>query len=108
MQNPPHPGEIVRWECLEPLGLTVTRAAEGLGVTRQTLSDIVNGKAGISVEMGPAPFSSLRLVSGDMDRDADRLRPLAGPGPSRANQSGEIRLANPSVAKVAIFANRRL
>ena len=55
MQNPPHPGEIVRWECLEPLGLTVTRAAEGLGVTRQALSDLVNKRAGISVEM------SLRL-----------------------------------------------
>ena len=55
MQNPPHPGEIVRWECLEPLGLTVTRAAKGLGVTRQALSDLVNGKAGVSVEM------SLRL-----------------------------------------------
>ena len=49
--NPPHPGEIVRWECLEPLGLTVTRAAEGLGVTRQALSDLVNEKAGVSVEM---------------------------------------------------------
>ncbi len=55
MRNPPHPGEIVRWECLEPLGLTVTRAAEGLGVTRQTLSDLVNKKAGVSVGM------SLRL-----------------------------------------------
>ena len=55
MQNPPHPGEIVRWECLEPLGLTATRAAEGLRVTRQALSDLVNGKAGVSVEM------SLRL-----------------------------------------------
>ena len=51
MHNPPHPGEIVRHECLEPLGLTVTRAAQGLGVTRQTLSDLVNGKAGVSVEM---------------------------------------------------------
>ncbi len=51
MQNPPHPGEIVRYECLEPLGLTVTRAAQGLGVTRQALSDLVNGKAGVSVEM---------------------------------------------------------
>lgn len=51
MQDPPHPGEIVRAECLEPLGLTVTRAAEGLGVTRQALSDLVNGHAGISVEM---------------------------------------------------------
>ena len=55
MRNPPHPGEIVRYECLEPLGLTVTRAAQGLGVTRQALSDLVNGKAGVSVEM------SLRL-----------------------------------------------
>ncbi len=51
MHDPPHPGEIVRWECLEPLGLTVTKAAEGLGVTRQALSDLVNGKAGVSVEM---------------------------------------------------------
>ena len=51
MHTPPHPGEIVREECLEPLGLTVTRAAQGLGVTRQALSDLVNGKAGVSVEM---------------------------------------------------------
>ena len=51
MYDPPHPGEIVRYECLEPLGLTVTRAAEGLGVTRQTLSDLVNEKSGISAEM---------------------------------------------------------
>ena len=55
MSNPPHPGEIVREECLEPLGLTVTRAAQGLGVTGQALSDLVDGKAGVSVEM------SLRL-----------------------------------------------
>ena len=51
MRNPPHPGTIVRYECLEPLGLTVTRAAQGLGVTRQALSDLVNEKAGVSVEM---------------------------------------------------------
>ena len=51
MHNPPHPGAIVRYECLEPLGLTVTRAAQGLGVTRQALSDLVNEKSGISVEM---------------------------------------------------------
>ena len=51
IHNPPHPGEIVRHECLEPLGLTVTQAANGLGVTRQALSDLVNGKAGVSVEM---------------------------------------------------------
>lgn len=51
MQNPPHPGGIVRRQFLEPLGLTVTRAAEGLGVTRQALSEPVNGRTGISVEM---------------------------------------------------------
>ena len=51
MHNPPHPGEIVKWECLEPLGLSVTRAAKGLGVTRQALSDLINGKAGVSVDM---------------------------------------------------------
>ncbi len=51
MKNPPHPGGIVRRQCLEPLGLTVTKAAMGLGVTRQALSDLVNEKAGISVEM---------------------------------------------------------
>ena len=51
MYNPPHPGGVVRRQCLAPLGLSVTRAAQGLGVTRQALSDLVNEKAGISVEM---------------------------------------------------------
>jgi addiction module HigA family antidote len=51
MNNPPHPGEIIMADCLEPLGLTITRAAQGLGVTRQALSDLVNKKAGISIEM---------------------------------------------------------
>ena len=51
MKNPPHPGQLVRHECIEPLGLTITKAAEGLGVTRQALNNLVNGKAGISPEM---------------------------------------------------------
>jgi len=51
MFNPPHPGEIIKELCLEPLGLTVTRAAEALGVSRKTLSAIVNGQAGVSPEM---------------------------------------------------------
>jgi addiction module HigA family antidote len=51
MRNPPHPGGIVRRQCLESLGLSVTDAAKGLGVTRQALSDLVNEKAGISIEM---------------------------------------------------------
>ncbi len=51
MHNPPHPGEIIRSLCLEPLSLTVTQAAEALGVSRKTLSAILNGRAGISPEM---------------------------------------------------------
>ena len=51
MHNPPHPGGIVRRQCLEPLGLSVTRAAKGLGVTRQALSELLNGKSRMSVEM---------------------------------------------------------
>ena len=51
MHNPPHPGEIIRELCLEPLELSVTEAAEGLGVSRKTLSAILNGHAGISPEM---------------------------------------------------------
>lgn len=51
MHNPPHPGEILRELCLEPLGVSVTDAAEALGVSRKTLSSILNGRAGISPEM---------------------------------------------------------
>ena len=51
MHNPPHPGEVLRELCLEPLGLSVTAAAEALGVARKTLSAILNGRAGISPEM---------------------------------------------------------
>jgi addiction module HigA family antidote len=51
MHNPPHPGEIVRDQCLEPLGLSVTDAAKGLGVTRKALSELLNGHAGVSPEM---------------------------------------------------------
>jgi addiction module HigA family antidote len=51
MKNPPHPGRVVFDECIEPLGLTITEAAAALGVTRTTLSELVNGKRGISPEM---------------------------------------------------------
>lgn len=51
MHNPPHPGEVLRELCLTPLGLTVTDAARALGVSRKTLSSIVNGRSGISAEM---------------------------------------------------------
>lgn len=51
MHNPPHPGEVIRGLCLEPLDISVTDAAEALGVSRKTLSAILNGRAGISPEM---------------------------------------------------------
>src|SRR6266704_6779489 len=69
MTNPVHPGRIVRHDCLEPLGLSVTAGAKVLGVTRQALNNIVNGKSGISPEMairlskafGSTPETWLRM-----------------------------------------------
>ena len=69
MYNPPHPGEIIREFCVEPLNLTVTGAAESLGITRKTLSTLLNGRAGVSPEMasrlsrvfGRTPEGWLRL-----------------------------------------------
>ena len=51
MKNPPHPGGFVLRECIEPLGVSITQAADALGVTRTTLSELVNEKRGISPEM---------------------------------------------------------
>jgi len=51
MKNPVHPGSIVRQDCLDPLGMSVTAGAKALGVTRQALNNVVNGKSGISPEM---------------------------------------------------------
>ncbi len=55
MKNPPHPGRSIRNACLEPLGLSVTEGAKALGVTRQTLTKVVNGRSGIS------PVMAIRL-----------------------------------------------
>ena len=51
MKNPPHPGRAIKFDCLEPLDLSVTEGARILGVSRPTLSSVINGKAGISPEM---------------------------------------------------------
>ena len=51
MHNPPHPGEVLKELCLEPLELSITDAADALGISRKTLSSILNGRAGISQEM---------------------------------------------------------
>lgn len=57
MHKPPHPREVIRQLCLEPLGLSVTDAAQALGVSRKTLSSVLNGRSGVSPEM------SLRLAT---------------------------------------------
>ena len=51
MHRPPHPGKVVKELCIKPLGLTVTEAARVLGVSRKTLSELLNGRTGISPEM---------------------------------------------------------
>jgi addiction module HigA family antidote len=69
MHNPPHPGEVIKELCLDPLGLTVTAAAEGLRISRRMLSALLNGHAGISPDMairlskafGRSPESWLQL-----------------------------------------------
>jgi len=85
MRNPPHPGGIVRRQCLDPLELSVTEPAKGLGVTRQALSDLVNGKAGISIEMairlsksfGSSPETWLGTqMTSDLWQARERLRSL--------------------------------
>jgi addiction module HigA family antidote len=83
MKNPSHPGAIVRYDCIEPLGLTVTEAAKILGVTRQALNNLVNGKAGLSAEMavrlskafGSEPEFWLRL---QMNYDLAQVRRREG------------------------------
>jgi antitoxin HigA-1 len=71
MKNPPHPGKIVRQECLQPLGLSVTAGAKALGVSRNALSELINARRGISSEMAirlskafgssPAVWAGLQL-----------------------------------------------
>ena len=86
MHNPPHPGEIIRDQCLEPLALTITAAAKGLGVTRKALSELLNGHSGVSPEMairlskafGSSPETWLRLqLQYDLwhaERSADSIK----------------------------------
>jgi len=71
MLNPPHPGDFIRTEIIEPLGLTVTAAAKALGVSRPTLSTLLNGKADLSGDMalriekafGPKMDTLMRMQS---------------------------------------------
>lgn len=79
MKNPPHPGGIVRRQCLEPLGISVTEAAEALGVARETLSDLVNEHSSISTEMAirlSKAFGSSPEVWAGMQFDYDMAHAL--------------------------------
>ncbi|MHB8382744.1 MAG: HigA family addiction module antitoxin [Candidatus Binataceae bacterium] len=83
MKTPPHPGRIVRQECVEPLGLTVTEAAQHLGVTRQALNNLVNEKSGISPEMAirlSKAFGSAPEVWLGMQMEYDLARAEKGAG----------------------------
>ncbi len=83
MKNPPHPGETVRFDCLEPLGLTITEGARVLGVSRQALNNLVNGKSGVSPEMairlskafGSSPETWLKM---QLDYDLAKARQREG------------------------------
>ena len=78
MHNPPHPGLTVRHDCLEPLQLTVTEGAKVLGVTRQALNNLVNGKAGISPEMAVRLAKAFGSTPGSVVAVANGLRPRPG------------------------------
>jgi antitoxin HigA-1 len=79
MKNPPHPGRIVRQECLEPLGLSVTDAAKALGVSRNALSELVNEHRGISPEMAirlAKAFGSSATVWAGLQLDYDMAQAM--------------------------------
>src|ERR1700694_2042139 len=76
VHNPPHPGAIIKTLCLEPLGVTVTHAAQALGVSRKTLSAILNGRAGISPEMAVSLYC-FWYVRRKLAQSANAVRSLA-------------------------------
>ena len=101
MKYPPHPGRSVRYDCLEPFGLNVTKGAQVLGVNRQALSSLVNGRSGVSPEMairlskafGGTAEIWLRLqMAYDLAKirdEADRIH--VKPYRPRGNDSPEVR-----------------
>ena len=76
MHNPPHPGEVIKELCLDPLRLTVTAAAEGLSISRRTLSALLNGHAGISPHGNPI-VEGVRAFTGELAAAATAIRSVA-------------------------------
>lgn len=73
MHNRPHPGEILRELFLEPLDLSVRGATQALSVSRKALSAILNGRAGISPELGLAAIQGLWYIGGELAHSADAV-----------------------------------
>ena len=91
MHASPHPGGIVRRQCLEPLGLTVTRAAEGLGRLPAGALGVVERTHGGFGRDGDPAVEGLRLDARNLAEDADGLRPPAGPRPRRRDGGRALR-----------------
>ena len=91
MKNPPHPGLSVLHDCLEPLGLSVTEAAQKLGVSRKQLSSLVNCRAGISPEMAIRPGQGIRRRGFHLVPDAGGLRHRSGTSHVRQHFGGTYR-----------------
>ena len=99
MFNPPHPGEIVRDDCLIPLGLSVADGAKRLGVSRQSLSELLNGRNGISATLALRLEKAGWSIAEDVAGQPNLLRPPAGAksrreregarGPAQDQSSGE-------------------
>ena len=90
MFDPPHPGEIIREDCLKPLNLSVTEAAKGLGVSRQSLSELLNGRNGVSADMAirleKAGWSTAEILAAQ----STVLRSLARRTACRPSQGAEV------------------
>ena len=93
MKNPPHPGGFVLRQCIEPLGLSITDAAAALGVTRTTLSELVNEKRGISPEMAVAAIQGFRRQRRKLADSASAVRPCA-----RSRRTAETETAGTGLA----------
>ncbi len=89
MHNPPHPGEVIRELCLQPLGISVTAAARNLGVTRKALSELLNGKSGVSPSMAlrlAIAFDSSPESWLNMQQQCDLYRTRKNPGLRRVKR----------------------
>lgn len=86
LKNPPHPGDFIRTEIIEPAGLSVTEAAKALLVSRPALSRLLNGKADLAGEMALRIEKSLRREDGHACADAIELRHCQDPQPRKGNQ----------------------